>query len=138
MSETYIPLTSDEQTALKKAAYGAVTLVSLAYPGAWSSAKENIVGAKVLTGATGIVGRILAGKDKFDIGGKTTADIADEVLAALRSTVTALAAKAPAETDEFRRVVTTAVQQAAASTRGGVNLAQADMIGKITNALGVA
>ncbi|MFB7666350.1 hypothetical protein ACFC1R_20750 [Kitasatospora sp. NPDC056138] len=136
MSTTYIPLTRDEQTTLKKAAFGAVTLLSLAYPGAWSTTKENVVGAKVLTGTTGIVGRVLSGKDKFDIKGRTTAEIADEVLTALTSTVATLDAKAPAETAEFRRAVTTAVRQAAASTRRGTSPAHTDMIAKITAALG--
>ncbi|WP_431040768.1 hypothetical protein ACQUSR_01915 [Streptomyces sp. P1-3] len=138
MSETFIPLTGDERLTLKKAAFGAVTLVSLAYPGAWSATKENIVGAKVLTGATGIVGRVLSGKAKFDLKGENTADIADEVLSALRATVATLDAKAPAETQEFRRAVTTAVQQAADSTGRGTSPAQADMITKITAALKAA
>ncbi|MEV5508696.1 hypothetical protein [Streptomyces orinoci] len=137
MSESRMPLTSEEQITLKKAAYGAVTLVSLAYPGAWSSTKENVVGAKVLTGATGAVGRILSGKDKFRLDGKNTADIADEVLPALTATVAALQIKSPAETEEFRRAVTTAVRQAAASTKGGASPAQTDMIAKITAALAI-
>ncbi|MFJ4188223.1 hypothetical protein [Kitasatospora sp. NPDC089509] len=137
MSETFIPLTADEQTTLRKAAYGAVTLISLAYPGALSATRENIAGAKVLTGATGAVGRVLSGKGKFELNGKTTADIADEVLPALAQTVATLEAKAPQESTEFRRVVTTAVRQAAAATRGP-KPAQADMIDKITAALATA
>ncbi len=135
ISETRIPLSSEEQSTLKTAAFGAVTLLSVAYPGARSSAKENMVGGKVLTGATGIVGHILVGKAKFNLKGKSTADIAERVLPALAATVATLDAKAPQETQEFRRVVTTAIRQAAQSTKRGPSPAQTDMISKITAAL---
>lgn len=135
-SKTFIPLTDSEQSTLRKAAYGAVTLVSLAYPGTWSTTVENIAGAKVLNGATGIVGRVLSGKQKFDLKGSSTAEIADQVLPALSETIEALGAKAPTEVGEFRRAVMTAVRQAAATTRRGEIPAQADMIEKIDAALG--
>jgi len=109
--------------------------VSIAYPGAVSTARENIAGAKVLTGATGLTGQILSGKDKVNLTGRSAAEIADEVLPALTATVAALDATDPAEADNFRTIVTTAVEQAAA-TGSGPNPAQTLMIDKIKAALG--
>lgn len=126
-------LTIQERETIKTAAYGAVTLVSIAYPGAISTTKINVVGAKVLTGATGVVGEVLAGKDKVHIEGKSTSEIAATVLPALSAAVGVLQAKAPAEVDSFRRIVTTALEQ---STGSNPNPAQAEMISKVKAALG--
>ena len=100
-----------------------------------STARENIAGAKVLTGATGLTGQILSGKDKVNLTGRSAAEIAHEVLPALTATVAALDATDPAEADNFRTIVTTAVEQAAA-TGSGPNPAQTLMIDKIKAALG--
>lgn len=129
--ETSIPLTDAEQATLRTAAYGAVTLVSMAYPGLWSSPYQNVAGAKVLTGATGITGRVLSAKQKVDFDGSSTAEIAEQVLAALGDTVHTLQAKAPQEVAEFRRAVMSAVRQAAASSRRGEIPAETEMIQKI-------
>lgn len=133
MSTVSVPLTSDEQIILKKAAYGAVNLLAIAYPGPIATTKANMAGAMVLANATGAVGQVLAGKEKIHYTGRTTAEIADEVLPALTRTVAILRAKAPAEVDEFRRAVTTAVNQAAASV--SEMPARSDMVAKITAAL---
>jgi len=130
-------LTPDEQATMRKAAYGAVTLVSVAYPGPVSTARENIAGARVLTGATGLTGKILSGKGKVKLAGRSAAEIADEVLPALSATTAILDATDPAESGNFRAVVTTAVEQAAA-TGSGPNPAQALMLDKIKSALGTA
>ena len=131
-----IPLTAGERSTLRQAAFGAVSLVSLAYPGAWSCTMETIAGAKVPTGATGIVGRVLSGTQKYDLGGSSTAEVADQVLAALGETVSTLAAKTPGQEGEFHRVVMTAVRQASSTTRRGETPAHTDMIAKIAPALG--
>ena len=60
-----------------------------------STARENIAGAKVLTGATGLTGQILSGKDKVNLTGRSAAEIAHEVLPALTATVAALDATDP-------------------------------------------
>ena len=133
MSQNAITLTSDEQTTLRTAAYGAVTLLSMARPGPISSTRQNMAGALSLTSATGLVGRILSAKEKIALKG-TTADVADQVLPALTEAVAILDAKAPAETAEFQRAVTTAIQQAIAAT-SRPNQAQDDMATKITTAL---
>jgi len=133
MSKIDITLTSDEQTILRKAAYGAVTLLSMTRPGPLASTRQNMAGALALTGATGMVGQVLATKEKIVLKG-TVAETAEQVLPALSQAVAVLDAKAPAETVEFQRVVTTALQQAADATHGP-NAAQNDMIAKITAAL---
>jgi hypothetical protein len=55
-------LTEQDRDLIRTAAYGAVTLVACAYPGAISTTKASIAGARVLTGATGQAGKALAGK----------------------------------------------------------------------------
>lgn len=125
-------LSAQERETIKTAAYGAVTLVSIAYPGAISTTKANIVGAKVLTGATGVVGEVLSGKDKVKVDGKSTAEIAATVLPALSASVDILRAKAPDEVDSFRRIVMIAVDQSVAPNP---NPAQAEMISKVKAAL---
>lgn len=128
-------LTPEERVTLKMAAYGAITLLSMADPGVVSTTKENMAGAKALTGATGLVGTILAGEDKFKIKGRTAAEVADEVLPALTSTVKLLEDQNPGEADNFRATVTIALRQAAAATHGP-SPAQSAMIDKIRAALG--
>ncbi|WP_329549980.1 hypothetical protein OG548_45175 [Streptomyces sp. NBC_01356] len=125
-------LTSDEQLTLQRAAYGAVHLVSVAQPGVMATTRANITGAKVLTGATGTVGQILSSKAKIKLKGNT-ADVAAEVLPALTATTAVLKAKSPADTEEFRTIVTVAVEQAA--ERAGVSPARQAMVTKITGAL---
>jgi hypothetical protein len=128
-------LEQDKQT-IRTAAYGAIVLVSLAYPGAISSAKSNIVGAKILTGATGVVGDVLSAKGKPEIRGGSTAEIARVVLPALSNAVATLEDKVPEEVGEFRKIVLVAAEQAAESTGGGTNAAEREMIEKIKAALG--
>jgi len=129
------PLTGAEQAELRTAAYGAVTLISLAYPGALSSTRQNVAGAKVLTGATGMIGRVLAANGKVDLKGSSTAEVAEKVLPALTASVATLSAKAPADVAEFRRIVLTASEQAA-STGSGPTRAHLEMLDKINAALG--
>jgi hypothetical protein len=104
-------LTEQDRDLIRTAAYGAVTLVACAYPGAISTTKASIAGAKVLTG------------------------IADVVLPALTGAMGVLKDKEPSEADDFRRIVTIAVKQAAQSSGGGINAAEQEMISKITRAL---
>ncbi len=137
MSEITIPLTREEQLTLKKAAFGAIQLLSMINPGimGYSATKENIAGAMVLSGATGDIGRILNNKDKIKLKG-TNADIADEVLPALTATVNTLQAKAPDQAEEFRKLMTNAVEEAVRSTQHDqISPSKADMISKITAAL---
>jgi hypothetical protein len=133
---TTATLTPQEKQTLRTAAYGAVTLVSVAYPGPIATTKTNVVGSMVLTGATGLVGTALAGKGDAKLPKGTAGDIADVVLPALRESVALLTEKDPEEADGFRRIVLAAVEQGASSSGGGINPAQAEMISKVKAAMG--
>ncbi|GIF07058.1 hypothetical protein [Actinoplanes siamensis] len=128
-------LETADKLVLQKAAHGAVLLVSLAYPSTVATTKINVAGSRVLTGATGLVGRALAGKVQADLPKGSAADVADEVLPALRDAVALLERRDPAEADNFRRTVTVAVEQGASSA--GSNAATGEMIAKVKDALGV-
>lgn len=130
-------LTDEEKATLKTAAHGAVTLVSLAYPGAVATTKTNIVGAKVLAGATGLTGQVINSKPHPKIPSGSAAEMATTVLPALTESVSILQAKAPDEVDNFRRIVTVAIEQGAGSSGSGVNAAEAEMISKVKQALDV-
>src|SRR5690349_1757983 len=99
-------LENTDKLVLQRAAHGAVLLVSLAYPSTTATTKINMAGSKVLTGATGLVGRALAGKVEADLPKGTAADVADEVLPALREAVALLERRDPAEAKNFQRTVT--------------------------------
>jgi hypothetical protein len=128
-------LRETENQTIRTAAYGAVVLVSIAYPGMVSTARANVVGAKILTGATGVVGEILSAKGDPKVNGRSTAEIADKTFAALARAVEILSAKVPDEVEDFRRIVTIAVEQAAEATGGGATPAEREMISKIKRAL---
>jgi hypothetical protein len=129
-------LSEIERQTIRTAAYGAVVLVSIAYPGIVSTAKANVVGAKVLTGATGVVGEILSAGADTEVEGRSTAEIAAATFSALTRAVEIISAKVPDEVDDFRRIVTIAVEQAAEASGGGTNAAEREMISKIRSALG--
>ena len=131
MNDVFDP---QEKQTLQTAAYGAVTLVSIAYPGVISTARTNMVGAKVLSGATGLVGEVLAGKVDPKLPKGTTAEVATVVLAALRESVTIMQRRAPQELENYRRMVTLAVEQGAQSGNGA-KPATAEMLAKVKGAL---
>lgn len=128
-------LTDDEKATLKTAAYGAVTLVSVACPGAISTVKTNMAGTRVLCGATGLAGQAINSKLHAKIPGGSAAETAATVLPALTEAVSILQAKAPNEVDDFRRIVMIAVEQGASSSGDGINPAEAEMISKVKQAL---
>jgi hypothetical protein len=127
-------LSQQETQTLRTAAFGAVMLVSVAYPGAVSTTKINIVGARVLSGGTGLVGKVLSGKVDPKLPKGTAADVALVALPALRESVSILEQRAPEEVENFRRLVSNAVDQGASSA--GLNPATADMIVKVKEAMG--
>lgn len=127
-------LTDQEKQTLRTAAYGAVTLVSVAYPGPIATTKTNVVGSMVLTGATGLVGTALTGKGDAKLPKGTAGDIAEVVLPALRESVSLLQEKDPEEADGFRRIVLAAIEQGV-SKRGEIKPAQAEMISKVKAAM---
>ncbi|MFJ9611592.1 MarR family winged helix-turn-helix transcriptional regulator [Kitasatospora sp. NPDC101176] len=124
-----------EKLTLQTAAHGVVALMAAADPGAFSSARAGIAGGKALSAATGLVGRVLAEKPKgMKLGGKSTADLADQVFPALAASVALLRDVDPAEAENFRAVMRIAVE-AALQTRDGRSPAMAAMAAKIAAAL---
>jgi hypothetical protein len=126
-------LTAEERATLKRAAFGAVYLVSSADPGFFAMLKESAAASDALTTAHGLVGEI------FTSGGlptlpRTSAAAEAVVLPALRESMSILRAKAPREASTYRASVLTAVERAAAATRG-VHPEEAAVVAKVRAAL---
>jgi len=129
-------LTAEQRVTLKKAAYGAITLLSLSGFGGRAAKKEFSAGTVTLVGANGLVGAILSGgSEKFTITGNSADAIADEVLDGLSSTIAVLSDQDPNEAANFRNTVTIALSQAAAAS-GGPTPGQSAVIDKMRTALG--
>ncbi|MGC4748395.1 hypothetical protein ACLQ28_22475 [Micromonospora sp. DT201] len=132
-----IALTEQDKRTLQVAAYGAITLLSIAGAGGGSSHKIATNGTIALGSATGLVGHVLAGYPKgAGVTGKSVAEVADRVLPALTSAIILLKEQAPEEADNFRRTVITALQSA--SHQSQPSPVVAGMIQKITKALDAA
>ncbi|MEV0909219.1 hypothetical protein [Streptomyces hokutonensis] len=132
-------LTPDEKLTLQTAAHGVVSLMAAADPGPISSTRSGMAGGKALSSATGLVGRVLAEKAKgLDLGGGSTADLADRVFAALADSVTLLKAKAPDEVANFRDTIAMITDAASRAHKGGPGPAETAMVQKITAALEAA
>ncbi|WP_406458235.1 hypothetical protein OH768_28365 [Streptomyces sp. NBC_01622] len=132
-------LTPDDKLTLQTAAHGVVSLMAVADPGPISSTRSGMAGGKALSSATGLVGRVLAEKAKgLDLGGGSTADLADRVFAALTDSVTLLKAKAPDEVANFRGTIATITDTASRAHKGAAGPAETAMIQKITAALEAA
>ncbi|WP_405991867.1 hypothetical protein [Streptomyces sp. NBC_00986] len=132
-------LTADEKLTLQTAAHGVVALMAAADPGPISSTRSGMAGGKALSSATGLVGHVLAEKPKgLDLGGSSTADLADRTFAALTASVALLKAKAPDEAENFRATIATITDAASRAHKGGPGPAETAMITKITAALDAA
>ena len=132
-----IALTDQAKSTLRIAAYGAVTLLSAASAVGGSPHKVATRGSIALGSATGLVGHVLADHPKHkDLNGKSVAEIADRVLPALTESMSLLKAEAPAEADNYRSTVLTAIDAATAGSEPGPVIT--DMIRKITGALDAA
>ncbi|WP_327357390.1 hypothetical protein [Streptomyces sp. NBC_01304] len=130
-----ITLTDQEKITLRTAAYGAVTLLAAA-DAAGSPHKIATQGSIALATATGPVGHILAERTKIEnLDGKSTADIADRVLPALTETVGVLKKQDPAEADNFRSILTVAIESATQNRKGQPSPTVAEMTRKINEAL---
>ncbi|WP_433254227.1 hypothetical protein ACQPYK_12165 [Streptosporangium sp. CA-135522] len=131
-------LTDQDQLTLRTAAYGAVSLLAAAD----ATGKPHRVaadGSIALGSGTGLVGHVLATYPKgMNLSGKSVAELADLVLPALTAAMSLLKKQAPAEADNFRSTVVVAVEAAARTHRGQPSPTLADMIRKITIALGAA
>ncbi|MFE7858601.1 hypothetical protein [Streptomyces sp. NPDC057403] len=133
-----VTLNDQDKTTLRTAAYGAVTLLSTA-AGADSPHKVAAQGSIALTSATGLVGHVLAEKSSVgDLSGKSTAQLADQVLPALTAAMQLLKKQAPEEAANFRSTVLVALETGARAPKNGPSPALTEMIRKITEALDAA
>ncbi|MEU6381861.1 hypothetical protein [Streptomyces sp. NPDC046909] len=131
-------LNDQDKTTLRTAAYGAVSLLAAA-AGADSPHKIATKGSIALNSATGLVGHVLAEKSSVgDLNGKSTAELADQVLPALTEAMELLKKQAPEEAANFRSTVLVALETGAEARKGGPGPALTEMIRKITEALDAA
>ncbi len=101
-------LSAQDNSTLRTAAYGAVSLMAAA-TGSPRRAAANATIA--LTSATGLVGHVLAANAKdIELKGKTVAELADRVLPALTAAMKLLGKQAPAEADNFRDTILFALE----------------------------
>lgn len=132
-----ITLSDQDQTTLRIAAYGAVTLLSAAGAAGDSPHRIATNGSIALGSATGLVGHVLAKYPQGrELNGKSVAEIADRVLPALTAAVNLLKEQAPDEAENFRSTVITAIESA--THHGRPSPVVTDMTHKITKALDAA
>ncbi|WP_329108149.1 hypothetical protein OG792_06060 [Micromonospora sp. NBC_01699] len=127
---------------LKRAAFGAVFLVSNADPGVLSMVKESFAASTAIAGSTGLVREVLTSgalpRFSADHPGELKPDEVESVaLPALRSAIRILRAKAPDELENYRRTVLRAGDEVARAS-DGVSEAEAAMLDKIRDALSVS
>lgn len=129
------PLTEEERAVLKRAAFGAVFLVSNAEPGAFSMIKESIAASNVFAGTTGLVRESLTtgALPRFAEG----TDVPAAVLPELRRAMAVLRAKAPDEAARYRSAVLDAAEEVARA-HDGISPNEAAMIESIRTALDAA
>ena len=127
-------LTEDERATLKRAAFGAVYLVTNADPGFLTMLRESVAASGAFTGATGLARDVLTTGALPRLPRRDPAGAEAEVLPALTESVTILRAKAPDEVDNYRAAVLTAARRAAEAARG-VNPSEAAVLAKVRAAL---
>lgn len=129
-------LSAGEKSTLKTAAFGAVFLVSNADPGLLDMVEESFAASDALAGTTGLVREVLTTGGVPRLPSDDPAAVEAAVLPALRRSVEILQAKAPQELDNYRSTVVAAADRVANAT-DGVNPAEAAMVSKVRDALGV-
>ncbi|MBC9717630.1 hypothetical protein H9Y04_34370 [Streptomyces sp. TRM66268-LWL] len=133
-----LTLSADEKAVLRTAAYGAVSLLAAA-DAAGSPHKVATHGSIALGSGLGPVGHALAEKSKVSgLGGKSVAEMADTVFPALTEAVALLTKKSPAEADNFRSIVTTALEAGIHARKGGATPVMTAMVARIDSALNAA
>ena len=125
------PLTSDERATLKRAAFGAVYLVSNADPGFVAMLRESAAASGAFTHTTGLINEVLTtgALPKLPRDNPEAA-----VIPALRESLTILTAKAPDLVEVYRSTVLAAVERSATAVHG-VNDREAAILDKVRAAL---
>jgi alpha-D-ribose 1-methylphosphonate 5-triphosphate synthase subunit PhnG len=131
-----VNLTAQDQSTIRTAAYGVVTLLSAAGI-AGSAHKIGTDASLALTAATGTVGHVIAGAKAKDLKfpGKSTAAVADQVLPAVSESVRLLAAEDAAEAENFRSVIRVVIAAAERAHKGEPSPVMAEMSRKVNEAL---
>ncbi|GAB4587834.1 serine hydrolase domain-containing protein [Nocardia sp. IFM 10818] len=130
-----IALSAHDESTLRTAAYGAVSLMAAA-TGSPRTAATNATVA--LRSATGLVGHVLAANVKdVALQGKTVAELADRVLPALTAAVELLGKQDPVEAGNFRSTILLALD-AAQGDPEKPSPAAAEMARKVAAALDAA
>ncbi|MEV8016437.1 hypothetical protein AB0O76_08845 [Streptomyces sp. NPDC086554] len=133
-----VTFTDQDKLTLRTAAYGAISLLAAA-DAAGSPHKIATQGSIALASATGPVGYVLAENSKIgDLGGKSVAELADTVLPALTAAANFLKKQDPVQADNFRGIITLALETAAQARKGGPSPTMTDMSHKITAAIDAA
>lgn len=125
--------TEQDKDVIRRAAFGAVALVSKADPGFFATFKESAAGSKVLASAPENIRNILKGGLVAPPTGSSMEEVEQKVLADLQTSVQQLSAN-PADAAGYRDVITAAVEAVAAASKGVAPAEQA-VIDKIKAAL---
>ncbi|MGA4837768.1 hypothetical protein [Streptomyces sp. G45] len=133
-----VTLSEQDKLTLKTAAHGAIALLA-ASDGTGSPHKIAAQGTIALGSGTGAVGHVLAERYKAeDMNVKSLAEIADKVLPALTESMALLKKQDPAEAENFRGIVTIAVESGTQARKGEPTPPMADVTRKIMGALDAA
>jgi hypothetical protein len=137
---TKADFTEEEWHDLHKGVTGAGMLVSVGDPDFTDSFGEASALARRLReehdhNPSALVRELASGHGTGFGLGASPAKLEAETVEALRSATATLAAKAPDESDAYRRLVL-GVADAVASAKGGVSAREEDVIAKIRDALG--
>lgn len=124
-------LTSEQQSTVRRAAYGAISLVSQADPGFFDMFSESMAGSKALAAAPQPVREMLTGMAMPPTG--TKEHIESEILSDLQESMQILTAN-PQERDGFRTVILEACRKVA-EAKGGVSVEEQAMIDRIRAAV---
>jgi hypothetical protein len=127
-------LTAQDETNIRTAAYGTVSLLSAAGL-AGSAHKIGTDAALALVAATGTVGHIVANAKGLKLKGKSTAELADLVFPAITESVRVLEAHDPAEAENFRTTIKVVIDAAERAHKGEPSPVMAEMVRKINEAL---
>ncbi|KNX38042.1 hypothetical protein [Luteipulveratus halotolerans] len=128
--------TDQEKDVIRRAAFGAIALVSKADPGFFATFKESAAGSKVLATAPETIKQLFKGGLVGPPSGGSAAEIEQAILGDVQQAVQILA-KDPADRQAFTDVITKACQQVAEASRS-VAPAEQDAIAKVNQALGAA
>jgi hypothetical protein len=129
-----VDLTAQDETTIRTAAYGVVSLLSAAGI-AGSAHRIGTDASLALAAATGTVGHVVASAKGAKLKGRSTAALADQVLPAITASVAILQAQDAAEAANFRTTIGVVIDAAHRAHQGEPSPTMAEMTRKINEAL---